>query len=69
MLEVEDDGCGCDLEQVRQGGGIGLLAMHERAEKLGATLEVHSTPGGGMRVRVRLLDTNNRALVGKGDAL
>ena len=67
MLEVEDDGCGCDLEQVRLGGGIGLLAMRERAEKLGATLEVHSTPGVGTRVHVSLLDTKNRARSEKGD--
>ena len=68
-LEVEDDGCGCDLEQVRQGGGIGLIAMRERAEKLGATLEIHSTPGVGTRVRVSLPDTTKHTLSKKGDAL
>jgi PAS domain S-box-containing protein len=52
-LEVEDDGCGCDLETARQSGGIGLLAMRERAEKFGAHLEVYSTLGVGTRVRLR----------------
>ena len=52
-LEIEDDGCGCDLEAARQSGGIGLLAMRERAEKFGAQLEVHSEPGAGTRVMLR----------------
>jgi signal transduction histidine kinase len=51
-LEIEDDGCGCDLEAARQSGGIGLLAMRERAEKFGAQLEVYSMPGAGTRVRL-----------------
>ncbi len=60
-LEVEDDGCGCDLEAARQSGGIGLLAMRERAEKLGAHLEVHSAPGAGTRVRLFAPITTSRA--------
>ncbi len=60
-LEVEDDGCGCDLEAARQSGGIGLLAMRERAEKFGARLEVHSTPGAGTRVRLHAPITTARA--------
>ncbi len=60
-LEVEDDGCGCDLEAARQSGGIGLLAMRERAEKFGAHLEVHSAPGAGTRVRLHAPITTARA--------
>ena len=52
-LEVEDDGCGCDLAAAHKAGGIGLIAMRERAQKLGAHFEVQSEPGSGTRVRLR----------------
>ncbi len=50
---VEDDGKGFDPEAT--GGGAGLDSMRERAELLGAVLEISSTPGSGStRIHVRV---------------
>jgi PAS domain S-box-containing protein len=54
QLEIIDNGIGFDLENVRDGGGMGLRSMNERAAKLGATLTVLSTPGNGTRIVVEL---------------
>jgi signal transduction histidine kinase/ligand-binding sensor domain-containing protein len=51
-LEVVDDGRGFEPNGVDGAGGIGLVSMRERAEKMGGRLTVHSAPGEGMRVRV-----------------
>jgi len=51
-LEVADDGIGFDPAAIRRSGGQGLQGMAERAEQLGGTLTVDSTPGTGARVRV-----------------
>ena len=51
-LIVEDDGTGFDTERV--GKGIGLLSIRERAEILGGTVSLESTPGLGTTVHVRL---------------
>ena len=56
-LLVQDDGAGFDTTEVEQAGaihGIGLRGMVERAELMGGTLEVDSTPGWGTRVRAHL---------------
>jgi PAS domain S-box-containing protein len=58
-LQVEDDGVGFDVEEAlahtrRDGRGLGLLGMRERAELLGGWLRVESSPGGGTRVTVEL---------------
>ena len=47
-LEVRDDGRGLG----REGGGFGLIGIRERAERLGGSLTVESTPGTGVAVRV-----------------
>ncbi len=53
-LEIADDGCGFDPEQVRRGGrGMGLQTMRERAELLGGDLRVDSRPGAGTRITVQ----------------
>ena len=51
-LEVEDHGKGFVAGQTRQ--GIGLVAMRERAELLGGTIEFLHPPGGGTMVRLRV---------------
>ena len=58
-LEVADNGRGFDPQTVTNNAGIGLTSMHERAQKLGATLDVTSAPGEGTRVRVTLGGTHN----------
>lgn len=53
LLEVADDGCGFDTAFIPI-GHYGLLTMRERAEVSGGTLLVHSQPGHGTRISVRL---------------
>ena len=50
-LTVADDGCGFDIDDVRS-GRLGLGIMAERAESIGALLELHSAPAQGTVVRV-----------------
>ncbi len=51
-LEIADDGIGSNLAKVRQGGGLGLRGMEERAAEIGAHLEIESAAGSGITVRV-----------------
>jgi signal transduction histidine kinase len=51
QLEVEDHGKGFVPSQRR---GLGLVAMRERADLLGGTLELLSLDGGGALVRLRV---------------
>jgi signal transduction histidine kinase len=50
-LAVEDDGTGFRRESTRE-GGVGLHAMAERSERVGAKLVLHSTLGKGTTVEV-----------------
>jgi signal transduction histidine kinase len=52
VLEVDDDGRGFDVETTTW--GMGLRNLRERAESLGGTLEVATTPGEGTTVRATL---------------
>lgn len=52
LLQVADDGRGCAPEQAMRSGGSGLGGMRERLRLHGGTLELHSTPGEGTRLRV-----------------
>jgi signal transduction histidine kinase len=52
-LEIEDHGKGFDA-QGAGGGGIGLVAMRERAELLGGSIEFTAPPGGGSLVQLRV---------------
>lgn len=51
-LNVTDDGQGFDPATIR--GGYGLLGIRSRANTLGGTCTVRSTPGEGSTVRVEL---------------
>ena len=57
-LEVSDDGAGFQMPKsptdFAPGGHFGLLGIRERAELIGARLEVESAPGKGTRLRVSL---------------
>jgi len=53
---IEDDGIGFDPEQVSQADRMGLLGMRERAEMLGGTLTIESTPGKGTSIIVEVPD-------------
>jgi PAS domain S-box-containing protein len=52
QLKVQDDGVGFDLALARAGGGLGLPGLAERAQKIGARLEIDSAPGCGTQVCV-----------------
>jgi two-component system, NarL family, sensor histidine kinase UhpB len=53
LVEVEDDGRGFRPDDVmsRDGSGLGLFGMQERAEYLGGSVTISSQPGSGTRVR------------------
>jgi two-component system, NarL family, sensor histidine kinase DegS len=53
-VEVRDNGRGFDPSsvRVRARGGSGIIGMRERAEVIGAALEVNSSSGNGCRVRL-----------------
>ncbi len=54
LMMVEDDGVGFEPDQAKGGDHFGLLGMKERAEALGGTLTVESTPGAGTTVVVEV---------------
>jgi len=58
IMQVSDNGRGFEvpnsLAEFAPGGHFGLLGLYERAELIGARLEIHSTPGQGSRVTVHL---------------
>lgn len=51
-LEVWDDGVGFDPVQIQARGGLGLPGMKERAQKIGAELQITSDRSKGTSVRV-----------------
>jgi signal transduction histidine kinase len=51
LAMIEDDGRGFRPGQTK---GLGLIGMHERVAALGGTLEIHSEPGKGTQIEVRL---------------
>lgn len=51
-LSVGDDGRGFDPEAVSDRGGMGLISMRERAERLGGSFSLVSAAGEGTEVRV-----------------
>ena len=52
-INVSDDGIGFDPLRARR-GGMGLRSMRERAELIGGTLEIRSSPNEGTSVIVRV---------------
>jgi signal transduction histidine kinase len=52
VLEVSDDGCGFPVTDVAVDGRLGIKGMRERAELIGAVLEIDSAPGEGTVVRL-----------------
>lgn len=54
QLTIHDSGKGFDVEAVRQGKGLGLTSMQERARLLNGTIAFASKPAGGTTIRVCL---------------
>ena len=55
VLEVSDDGVGFDpTDAALRARRLGLTSMEERADRIGARLEIHSEPGRGTSVRLEV---------------
>jgi PAS domain S-box-containing protein len=48
-MELRDNGNGFNFDGMN-GGGMGLIGMQERAEQIGATVQISSKPGAGTRI-------------------
>jgi signal transduction histidine kinase len=63
-LEIADNGCGFDPQALcsdhLDGKGLGLRGMQERVSILGGELLIHSAPGKGTRVSVRVPVLNGK---------
>jgi PAS domain S-box-containing protein len=61
-LSIEDDGVGFDPKTVGAKARLGLVSMQERVRLVGGSLTIHSEPGNGTRIdlRVPLLDESPR---------
>lgn len=53
-LTISDNGAGFDVQQARQGRGLGLISMQERMIAVKGTLFIDSQPLKGTRVNVRV---------------
>jgi len=55
---IEDNGKGFDVNEVMTGNiaerGMGLTAMNERANMIGANLDIRSRPGEGARITLKI---------------
>lgn len=68
-FEIEDDGSGFAADgPAPDETHVGLRIMRERAERIGATLDVHSKPGAGTRVVVELPRADDVATAAAGAA-
>lgn len=57
LLHIQDNGCGFDTRSI-PANGAGLQTMQQRAQAIGATLQIESTPGSGTFLRVLVRWTN-----------
>jgi signal transduction histidine kinase len=55
VLSISDNGCGFDINCVLV-GHFGVTIMHERAEGIGAALDIDSQPGRGVYITLRWKD-------------
>jgi PAS domain S-box-containing protein len=53
-LRVVDEGCGFVVSNFAQAEMVGLRSIQERAEVLGGTFKLQSTPGSGTRITVQI---------------
>ena len=59
-LEIQDDGVGLNVKEVLHRSQHGLRSLQERANIIGAKLEIQSHPGSGTTVRIQIPNTNIR---------
>jgi len=64
-LTIQDDGKGFELEKVRRqrgpGRGLGLISMRERAEVLGGSFRIESSPKRGATIHVAIPIPSSKA--------
>ena len=60
QMVIEDDGSGFDLHAVEAGRHFGLQGMRERAQIIGAGLEISSRSGEGTRLRLSWQEKHSR---------
>ena len=53
-LQVHDDGRGIQADEITGLHSLGLLGMHERAQRLGGTFDIQGVPGEGTIVTVSI---------------
>lgn len=51
-LILQDNGCGFELHSASD--GYGLIGIRERAQLMGAEVQIYSSPGAGMRLEMKL---------------
>jgi signal transduction histidine kinase len=67
QVMVSDNGCGFDLAQAQaRPGHFGISGMRERAQEIGAVLEILSAPGQGTCVQIRYLSGSSSAFEKSG---
>jgi signal transduction histidine kinase len=55
IMEIEDNGRGISTQKTKtKTRGLGLVGMRERAENMGGTFHIKSSPGKGTKVRVKI---------------
>ena len=59
VVIIEDDGVGFDMQSVHNANQLGLLGMQERAEMLGGTFLIDSTPNRGTTLVVEIPYVNS----------
>jgi PAS domain S-box-containing protein len=52
QLQIIDNGLGFTLEDASQNGGVGLMSMRERAERLNGQFSIQTSPGAGTEIVV-----------------
>ena len=52
IIEVNDDGCGADIETFSHPQAYGIIGMRERAGHFGGEILVHSAPNKGTQLRL-----------------
>jgi len=57
-LKVIDNGCGFDLREARNQGGLGLRNMQERVDKINGDLTIKTAPNQGTIVIVKVTKPN-----------
>jgi signal transduction histidine kinase len=55
-LTITDDGIGFDVDAA-WGNGLGLVGMRERLDAIGGEFDIHSTPGAGTSLVIRVAQT------------